>query len=146
MKIRRAQETDREEWLRLRKKLWPLSSASGHLAEMQQMTASPDRRVVFMFEGPEGRIAGFVEASIREDFQTVAGEAMGYIEGIFIDPEHRREGAGRALVEAAESWAGERGCSVMGSDADLEDSVSHDFHSALGYRETDRMVVFRKKI
>lgn len=146
MKIRKAQKADREGWLRLRKKLWPSLSSSGHLSEMQQMTAFPDRWVVFIFEGPEGLIAGFVEASIREDFQTVAGETMGYIDGILIDPEHRRGGAGRALVEAAESWAGERGCAVMGSDADLEDSISRDFHSALGYRETDRMVVFRKKI
>jgi aminoglycoside 6'-N-acetyltransferase I len=66
--------------------------------------------------------------------------------GLVRRPEHRRAGIGRRLVQAAEGWARERGCTEMGSDADLSNGVSHTAHRALGYGEVARLVLFSKKL
>ena len=55
-------------------------------------------------------------------------------------------GIGQALVESAEKWAQEQGCTVMGSDADLENTGSHKAYAALGYTDISHEVLFRKTI
>ena len=70
----------------------------------------------------------------------------GYIEGWYVDPDVRRQGIGRALVEAAESWARSKGCRQMASDAELWNEVSHRAHGALGYQKTGRLMLFKKDL
>ena len=48
------------------------------------------------------------------------------------------------MLNAAEEWARSRGYSEMGSDALLDNVVSHRAHVASGYDEVDRVVQFRK--
>ena len=71
---------------------------------------------------------------------------MGYLEGVFVLPEHRGGGIGAALVDAAEGWARERGCTEMASDRELDNEASGTFHQALGYEEVERIVCFRKSL
>lgn len=71
---------------------------------------------------------------------------VGYIEAWYVQPEHRRSGIGRRLVEAAEGWVLSRGCTEMGSDADLGNEISHRAHRALLYTEVTRLVLFSKKL
>lgn len=69
-----------------------------------------------------------------------------FLEGIYVKPEHRKSGAGRALCAAVGQWGAAAGCSEMASDANLTNTVSHAFHGALGFEETERVVFFRKLI
>jgi aminoglycoside 6'-N-acetyltransferase I len=71
---------------------------------------------------------------------------VGYIEAWYVKPEHRRSGIGRRLIEAAEQWTLSRGCTEMGSDAELHNEVSHAAHRALGFVEGIRVVQFSKKL
>jgi aminoglycoside 6'-N-acetyltransferase I len=71
---------------------------------------------------------------------------VGYLEGIFVVPEHRRSGVGEALVRAAEAWARERGCTEMASDRQLDNEPSGVFHEAVGYEEAERIVCYRKSL
>jgi aminoglycoside 6'-N-acetyltransferase I len=66
------------------------------------------------------------------------------LEGIFVVPSARRDGFARKLVQEAERWALERGCTELASDAPLENTSSHAMHAALGFIETERAVFFRK--
>jgi Acetyltransferase (GNAT) family len=63
-----------------------------------------------------------------------------------VDPDVRRQGIGRKLVVAAERWAAIQGCVEMASDAHLWNTVSHEAHRALGYKEGNRLVHFRKAL
>jgi GNAT superfamily N-acetyltransferase len=60
------------------------------------------------------------------------------------DPDVRRGGVGRALIEAVEDWARERGFRELGSDALLDNVLSHTAHQRLGFEERERTVTFRK--
>lgn len=71
---------------------------------------------------------------------------VGYIEAWYVKPEQRRSGLGRQLMRAAERWVLSRRCTEVGSDAELQNEVSHEAHRALGYVEVTRLVLFAKKL
>ena len=69
---------------------------------------------------------------------------VAFLEGIYVAPFARNLGVAKALVQAAEFWARERGCVEFASDAAIENESSHAMHRALGFAETERVVFFRK--
>jgi aminoglycoside 6'-N-acetyltransferase I len=75
-----------------------------------------------------------------------ASAPVPFIEGWYVVSTVRHRGVGRALVEAAENWARLRGFKEIGSDAVLENDVSHAAHQALGFDEVERVVCFRKSL
>ena len=62
------------------------------------------------------------------------------------NPQFRRQGIGRALIDAAEEWAIHQGCTEIGSDAEIDNDVSHAAHLRSGFQETGRVRTFRKKL
>ena len=48
------------------------------------------------------------------------------------------------LVKAAERWARAQGCREFGSDAELDNDISHTAHRALGFEEVVRIVSYKK--
>jgi len=67
-----------------------------------------------------------------------------FLEGIWVEPELRRRGVGRALVDHVEAFVRARGFREIGSDALLGNRASHAAHAAWGFSETERVVYFRK--
>ncbi len=143
--VRNAGPEDRAEWLRMRKALWNDCPDEDQEREIDEMLES-DREEVFFAERPGGGLGGFLEASIRPWADGCEARPVGYVEGWYVDPDLRRRGVGRALVEAAEAWARSKGCRQMASDAELWNEVSHRAHGALGYEETARLVLFKKDL
>jgi len=143
--IRRFRDGDQAEWLRIRRALWDDCPDDQQVREMGEILAS-DSEEVFFAERPDGGLCGFLEAAIRPWAIGCDARPVGYIEGWYVDEDVRRQGVGRALVEAAEAWARSKGCRQMASDADLWNEVSHQAHGALGYRETARLVLYRKDL
>ena len=136
---------DRPEWLRMRQALWDDCPDEQQEKELEEILAS-DVDEVFFAERPGGGLCGFLEAAIRSRANGCDDHPVGYIEGWYVDPDVRRQGVGRALVEAAEAWARAKGCRQMASDAELWNHVSHQSHGALGYEETGRLVLFKKDL
>jgi aminoglycoside 6'-N-acetyltransferase I len=50
------------------------------------------------------------------------------------------------LIHHAEQWALEQGCIELALDALLENTDSHEFYQAVGFREVERTVFFIKPI
>jgi molybdopterin synthase catalytic subunit len=92
------------------------------------------------------RLGGFVDVSLRSAADGCLTHPVGYVEAWFVDPDLRRNGWGRRLVEAAEDWARSRGCVEMGSDCLVENEISLRAHQSMGYEQVDRSVNFRKSI
>ena len=145
MIIRRVHEQDYEQWYRLRLALWPDASQPEDEQDMREYMSS-DRMAAFVAEAEDGRLIGFLEANIRDYAEGCRSLHIGYIEGWYVDEEHRRHGVGAALVTEAEGWALSKGCVEMASDCLLDNDVSLAAHTALGFEEVERLIHFIKQL
>lgn len=144
--VRPLREGDLHEWLRLRKLLWDATGDGDHKAEMVEIVDHPDSQFVLVAEHENGKLVGFLEASIRPFVEDCESDHVGYLEGWYVTPECRGHGIGRELVRIAESWAREKGCEEMASDAEIGNELSILAHTSLGYQETSRLVHLRKEL
>lgn len=146
MDIREYRPTDRSEWLRMRRVLWPEIVAGDEAAEAAAWLARPDA-VVLVAARPDGSgLAGFAELGTRPYADGCDTSPVAYLEGWYVDPDARRRGVGAALVRAGEAWARARGCRELASDALLENTGSQRAHEALGFAEVERAVHYRKPL
>jgi aminoglycoside 6'-N-acetyltransferase I len=143
--VRRLEHEDAPEHLRMRQALWPDADPIELAAEIAEFLTDPDQ-VVFVAPRAEGGLYGFVEAGVRPFANGVDEQPCAFVEGWWVDADARRAGIGRALIAAVESWARERGFSELGSDAELDNLISHRAHEALGFEERERVVYFRKRL
>lgn len=148
--IRLITPKDRSEWLRLLLGLHPELREADHVPSIDAYLSgsSIDELIpsaVFVAERPSGRLGGLLELSVRNYSEGCLGDTP-YVESWFVDEDLRGTGIGRALIEAAEQWARERGFSQLASDAVLDNSLSHVAHKALGFEVVERIVVFRKAL
>lgn len=143
----RCKSVDQPGWLELREQLWPRHASAEHLAEMASFLASPERFAQFIEYDPSGNALGFVEVALRSDYVNGTNSSpVGFLEGIYVLPQARRQGIARILVTEAERWAASVGCSEFASDAFIDNTRSHAMHAALGFEETERVVFFRKAL
>lgn len=145
-RIRPVTENDFPEWFRLRKKLWDEPTDEAHRSEMLDIFEHRETQFVVVAELDTARLIGFLEASIRPFVEDCHSDQVGYLEGWYIEPEYRRQGIGRLLVQAAEQWARQRGCEEMASDAEIGNDPSLKAHLRLGYEETSRLIHLRKDL
>jgi aminoglycoside 6'-N-acetyltransferase I len=129
----------------MRAALWPDADATELLDEIEGMRNDPDQ-VIFVADRGDGRLCGMVEARIRPYADPVDEQPCAFVEGWWVDADVRRTGVGRALISAVEDWARLRGFHELGSDALLDNLVSHAAHRALGFEERERILTFRKRL
>jgi aminoglycoside 6'-N-acetyltransferase I len=141
--VRRAQTTDRVEHARMRAALWPDEDPQELASELDAFLADPTQ-VAFVAERGEGGLCGFTEASVRRYANSNDESPCAFLEGWWVDADVRRTGIGRALVAAVEDWARAQGFTELGSDALLDNTLSHQAHHALGFEERERVIYFRK--
>jgi aminoglycoside 6'-N-acetyltransferase I len=146
MHVRRVGSEDAAEWLRMRDALWPGLAAQTHETEMADYRSDQTTQAVFVVDRGNSLLGGFLETGTRHHADGCDTSPVGYIESWYVDFDLRRAGWGGRLVEAAEAWARSRGYAEMASDCLLENDVSLNAHSALGYVETERLIHFRKSI
>ena len=132
-------------WVALRCALWPDADRKAMAQEAPALLTRPDLLVLLAHQGDTA--IGFVEASVRRDYVNGCDTSpVGFLEGIYVRPEHRHQGVARALVAAVEHWMQKQGLKELASDALLENMQSHAMHKALGFSETVRVVYFRKPL
>ena len=134
-------------WRQMRQTLWPEMTVEENLHETEAMMTATSRFFVRIAMNREDKPVGFVEATVRNDYVNgCATSPIAFLEGIYVEPEARRQGIARTLVSAVEEWGRKMDCREFASDALLENSDSHSMHRALGFEETERVVYFRKDL
>ena len=132
----------------MRHALWPDGSLADHQQDIERFF-SGDRRepaeVLLAFAG-NAIVVGFAELSIRNIVDGCSTDRVAYLEGWYVVPELRRRGIGRALIQAAEKWAADQGCSEFGSDSEIDNDISRAAHLRSGFEETGRVHTYRKNI
>jgi aminoglycoside 6'-N-acetyltransferase I len=147
MQIRQASTNDVDDWLALRIRLWPNTSLNDHRREITQQLRDHKRFLPLLAQRDSGETVGFAEVALRVDpVNGCDGSPVAFIEGIYVEPAHRRKGVARELCETAERWAKAHGCSEFASDALLDDIASRNFHQAIGFIPTERVIFFRKEL
>lgn len=148
MLIRALLGADRAEWLRMRRALWPECCDDEHAREIDAFLQSGvGPAAVFVAErNAAGELGGFLELGLRSYAEGCRSSPVPYIEGWYVYSDLRRRGVGEALVEAAETWARERGHTEIASDTGPDNEASLAAHERLGFVITDRVVCFRKEL
>jgi aminoglycoside 6'-N-acetyltransferase I len=133
----------RSAWAEMRSALWPEESASVHAREIDELLRTGGMWG-FVVEAPDGNAVGFAEIAIRAYANGCDSRPVAFLEGIWIKPQFRRQGAGAQLIAHVESFLGARGFFELGSDTQIDNTSSQDAHRAWGFSETERVVYFRK--
>lgn len=145
--VRPVAPADAAAWRRMRLALWPEEAASV-APEVDQFFAGGLKEplaVLMAFDSADVPL-GMAELSIRNYAENCVTDRVAYLEGWYVEPNARRQGVGRALVEAAEAWGRAQGCTEFASDALVDNDISAAAHAALGFTETVRIRCFRKDL
>src|SRR5688572_25198272 len=97
----------------------------------------------FFVADMDGRAVGWVHVVFAE---YVDAEAFVVIGGLVVDRSHRRRGIGRALMDRAEMWARERGCSIVRLTSSSTRKTAHRFYEDLGYTNIKTQYSFVKPL
>jgi aminoglycoside 6'-N-acetyltransferase I len=146
MKIRAVAPGDRDEWLRLRSELWP-DHPEDHPREIDLFFQGQLEEPAAVLVAEDGdRLIGLAELSIRAYAEGCSNPNVGYLEGWYVEPEHRRMGLGRALIEASERWARGQGCTEFASDTTVDNESSYRAHMACGFADAGLIRCFIKPL
>ncbi len=106
-----------------------------------------DRQFVFFVKYINDLPVGFAQCGLRTDYvEGTESSPVGYLEGIFVKEEYRKNGYAKELLFACEIWAKENGCSEFASDCEIDNIDSLKFHMALGFEEANRIICFKKRL
>ena len=145
VQIRTIRPEDADAWRRMRQALWPDDDHAAEVAAFFDGERINPAEVLLAVEAGGGAV-GFAEMSIRPYAEGCQAGRVAFLEGWFVEEEHRERGVGGALVRAVEAWGRAQGCTELGSDAAIENHRSVLAHRALGFDEVGRIVCFRKSI
>ena len=91
----------------------------------------------------EGAVVGWIHV---QDSRLLVERPRADITGLVVDGEARRAGVGRALVEAAERWAIERGADRIRVRSNVIREDAHAFYPALGFVVAKTSTTFQKRL
>ena len=142
--IRKMCDADRGEWARMYRALFPRGNETSINDEIDRILSAPTRAGYCAEMG--GEIVGFAEYSLRDFANGCVSQPVPFLEGIWVEPDARKKGVARALVEHLEAQVIAQGYSELGSDVLLDDDPSIEFHKSVGFQETERVIFFRKPL
>ena len=89
---------------------------------------------VFLLAGPPD--TGVAQLRFRE--YLITGEPMCYLEELYVMPDRRGHGHGRALMEAAMAAARERGATTMELGTATNDTAARGLYESLGFTNLEK--------
>ena len=145
MKIRKAEIQDLSTLAELSCKLWPHHAADEMLTEYRKGNANSEAAFFLAYAGETP--IGCAQCQLRHDYvEGTSSSPVGYLEGIYVLPDHRHEGVAKQLLKECERWAKSKGCSEFASDCELTNTESLQFHLNVGFEEANRIICFTKQI
>lgn len=125
--------------------LWPGHTLEEFIQEMTDLITLPNTKVFLAYHDNE--TIGFAQCQLRYDYvEGTSSSPVGYLEGLFVKKEFRKQGFAKSLVDACEKWAKKKGCREFASDCELENEESMTMHLKLGFSEVNRIICFKKEL
>lgn len=126
-------------------KIWDSDDKDELEQEFIDMTHDKESTCFIKFIGDKA--IGFANVSLRHDYvEGCETSPVSYLEAIYVDEEHRFLGYAKDLVNRCEEWGREQGAKEFASDCILTNNDSYKFHIAIGFKEVNRIICFKKNI
>ena len=143
--IRKAEEKDVSAIFSLIKELAEYEKLSDQIktseVELKKALFGEDRFVEIFIAEYDGKIVG--QALFFKNFSTFLGKPGIYLEDLYVKPEMRGKGIGKALLEKIIFWAKERNYGrVEWSVLDWNEPAI-DFYKKIGAKPLDEWTIFR---
>lgn len=144
MNIRKANERDGIDLVRLMRQLWP-DAPEDELTLEVRLGIRSGKMHYFIAETDEA--VGFCQLSFRHDYVPgTTSSPTAFLEGIYVVASVRQQDVATRLVEAASAYARSKGCDELASDTEIENDGSQRFHERIGFQEVERTVHYVKKL
>lgn len=144
MKIRFADINDADIILSFIEKLAEYENLSNEVVATPELLKEwifDKKKAEVIFAVADGKEVGF--ALFFHNFSTFLGRAGIYLEDLFVLPEHRGKGYGKALLKKLASIAVERGCGRLEWCCLDWNKPSIDFYLSLGAKPLDDWTIYR---
>ena len=143
--IRKAGIEDLEEIANLAILMWTELNVQDFIDESAEKISKGSTQ--FFLKYDQDTPIGFAQCQLRYDYvEGTNTSPVGYLEGIFIKKEYRNKGYAKELLSECEKWAKEKCCKEFASDCEIDNDSSFSFHTALGFKEVNRIICFSKKL
>lgn len=113
------------------------------VVERLRFILDADDHILIAAYSAAGEAAGWVHAHI---VCFVESERFVEIGGLVVDVQHRRKGAGRALMLAVEDWARQKQVRRIRLRSNVIRKEAHTFYRSLGYCIDKTQFVFSKQV
>ncbi len=141
MSIRKARIEDSPAIAALSTELGYPSSAAEIAARLEPLLASVHDVVCVAIDSDE--VVGWIHVSVMS---MVEMDPFAEIRGLVVAATHRSRGIGTSLVEEAEKWARDRGCSRIRVRSNVVRERAHAFYKREGYSVIKAQNVFNKPL
>jgi aminoglycoside 6'-N-acetyltransferase I len=146
MRVRAAEAADIPAWAAMRHALWPDADPEELADDLPAILADPAQFWTLMIVDDVGTAQGFAEIQMRDMFDGSHVDPYPHIEGLWVAPEFRRAGAARTLLDTIVARARAAGHAMIGSDVVLDNDISHAWHTACGFQEEVRVILYSKRL
>jgi ribosomal protein S18 acetylase RimI-like enzyme len=107
---------------------------NANFASLKKAMESPEPdSAIFIAEDETGKCAGFLHLQTQTDYFN--GSKVAYISDVAVDPAFEGQGVGRILLDKAEDWAREQGCSLLTLYVFSNNSRARKVYEKLGFKE-----------
>lgn len=125
--------------------LWPDHAFEEMKQEIETLLSNP--HAAFFLDFDQDVPVGFAQCQLRYDYvEGTTSSPVGYLEGVFVLENHRKQGVATRLLQHCEQWARDNGCVEFASDCEITNSDSYAFHMKFGFQEANRIICFRKNL
>ena len=145
MNLTKIERNQFHRWKHYRNAIYKSLSDEFHGIEMEKIFNDIDWFCYFLTDD-NNRIIGLIELSSRNIVDGCLSSPVAYIEGLYIEEQHRGKGAGREAMSAVHQWCKQRGFTELAADTELENLGAQHYSSAVGFTETYRVVEFCTKV
>ena len=90
----------------------------------------------------DGAIVGFTQ--LYPSFSSVSMKRLWVLNDLFVTPDARKSGAGRALLERAERWAAETGAKGLTLSTQITNLTAQRLYEACGWTKDDEFVHYHR--
>jgi len=143
--VRKATSEDSRVLSEMAARIWGGSTVDELVTEFAKMLVSERCAAFIKYEN--NMPVGFAQCGLRTDYvEGTQGAPVGYLEGIFVKEDFRKNGYAKEMLSACENWARDMGCTEFASDCELSNIGSFKFHMAMGFDEANRIICFVKKL